>query len=50
MTLNDRLEQWKKTPLTENHEIDVSLFKKIVEKAKRDETTIMEKKEVKLKG
>ena len=37
MTLNDRLEQWKKTPLTENHEIDVSLFKKIVEKAKRIE-------------
>lgn len=37
MTLNDRLEQWKKTSLTENHEIDLALFKKIVKKAKRIE-------------
>lgn len=37
MNIKARLEQWKKTPITENVVIDGALFKQIVKSAKRIE-------------
>ena len=37
MNVKERFEEWKKTPLTENIKIDVTLFREIVKNARRIE-------------